>query len=317
MAASQLNITPNTPMGANLIDTGGATFRTWAPNASEVYIAVGYPSGTAAAAFPKNASDLLVNDGYGYWTAFVPRVTDGDLYRFYVVGAGAEGFKRDPYARELELVGYPDCNCIVRRPADYPWHDIGFTPPKFHQLSIYQFHFGVFYARDAAGADNRLPRVAKFLDAVDRIEYWVDLGINAVMPLPFHEFSSPTSRGYNGLDIFSPEMDYSLHTAADLAVYLPRVNQLLATKGAPVVTPAQLTGQDNQLKAFIDLCHLYGIAVIADVVYNHAGGGWSWGDGSIWYYDFQMHLDNVNSLFFTQVGVAGGLSLRLPSPRGA
>ena len=28
----------------------------------------------------------------------------------------------------------------------------------------------------------------------------------------------------------------------------------------------------NQLKAFVDVCHLYGIAVIPDVVYNHAGG---------------------------------------------
>jgi hypothetical protein len=61
VAASQLNITPNTPMGASLI-AGGATFRTWAPHASEVYIAIGYPAGTAAAAFPKNANDLLVKD---------------------------------------------------------------------------------------------------------------------------------------------------------------------------------------------------------------------------------------------------------------
>ena len=28
----------------------------------------------------------------------------------------------------------------------------------------------------------------------------------------------------------------------------------------------------NQLKAFVDVCHVYGIAVLADVVYNHAGG---------------------------------------------
>ena len=28
----------------------------------------------------------------------------------------------------------------------------------------------------------------------------------------------------------------------------------------------------NQLKAVVDLCHLHGIAVVFDVVYNHAGG---------------------------------------------
>ena len=285
-------------MGANLI-AGGATFRTWAPHASEVYIAIGYPGGTAAAAFPKNPDELLVKDPAGYWAGFVPGVADGALYRFYVVGAGTQGFKRDPYARELEFIGYPDCNCIVRNPAKYPWHDEGFSPPKFHQLSVYQFHFGVFYARDAAGNDTRNGRRAKFLDAIDRIEYWVDLGVNAVMPLPFHEFSTPTSKGYNGLDIFSPEMDYAVQNAAELAAYLPQINRLLATKGKSALKAEDIAGQDKQLKVFIDLCHLYRIAVIADVVYNHAGGGWSWGDASIWYYDFQTQNFDVNSLFFT------------------
>ena len=39
MPASQLNITADTPLGANLV-AGGATFRTWAPAAREVYIAL-------------------------------------------------------------------------------------------------------------------------------------------------------------------------------------------------------------------------------------------------------------------------------------
>jgi len=34
---SQANITPQTPMGANLIN-GGATFRAWAPRATAVYV---------------------------------------------------------------------------------------------------------------------------------------------------------------------------------------------------------------------------------------------------------------------------------------
>jgi 1,4-alpha-glucan branching enzyme len=134
------------------------------------------------------------------------------------------------------------------------------------------------------------------------------------MPLPFHEFSSPTSKGYNGLDIFSPEMDYSLQTPVDLAIYLTRVNQLLAAKGKPAVTATQLTGQDNQLKAFIDLCHIFGIAVIADVVYNHAGGGWSWGDGSIWYYDFQVQDGDKNALFFSTTQESGGLVFDYSKP---
>ena len=106
MAASQLNITPSTPMGANIVP-GGVTFRTWAPEALEVYIALKQPTGTAPRRVCQNASDLLVKDANGFWAGFVPGMKDGDLYRFYVVGTGSEGFKRDPYARELEFDGYP------------------------------------------------------------------------------------------------------------------------------------------------------------------------------------------------------------------
>ena len=35
---SQQNISPATPMGATLVAGGGATFRTWAPRASAVYL---------------------------------------------------------------------------------------------------------------------------------------------------------------------------------------------------------------------------------------------------------------------------------------
>ena len=99
-------------------------------------------------------------------------------------------------------------------------------------------------------------------------------------------------------------MDYSV-PAADLAPYVARVNRLLAAKGFGPLTAAQLTGQINQLKAFIDLCHLYGIAVIADVVYNHAGGGFD--DQSIKFFDRQPYTTDNNSLYFTDQDHAGGL----------
>ncbi|HEY5792572.1 MAG TPA: hypothetical protein VIS74_04695 [Chthoniobacterales bacterium] len=304
MPASQLHLHSHTPLGANLV-SGGATFRTWAPAAAEVYLALNHPSGTP---YPKNPDELLVKDASGYWGGFFPGVKDGDLYRFYVAGTAAgpvrEGFKRDPYARELEMNGYPDCDCIVRDPADYQWHDQGFHPPAHSELIVYQFHIGVFYAKDSAGTDIRPHRVCKILDVVDRIEYFADLGVNAVMPLPFQEYQGENSLGYNGTDLFSPEMDYSA-APADLAPYLARVNRLLGNKGCAPMTAAQLTGQVNQFKTFIDLCHLHGIAVIADVVYNHAGGGFD--DQSIYFFDRQPGGDNDNSLYFLRDGHAGGL----------
>jgi 1,4-alpha-glucan branching enzyme len=154
MPASQLNITDITPMGANLI-AGGATFRTWAREALEVYVALGDPGVAQPSKWTKNPNDLLVRDANGYWTGFFPGVKDGDEYRYYIVGKGDSGFKRDPYARELQLDGYPECNCIVRTADNYQWRAPSFRPPPFEDLLIYQFHIGVFYAKNDAGQDIR------------------------------------------------------------------------------------------------------------------------------------------------------------------
>jgi len=216
MSASQLHINSNTPLGANLVP-GGTTFRTWAPSALEVYVVINQTTQNPPAASLKNPSNLLVKDDNGYWGGFFSGVKDGDLYRFYVVGTGSEGFKRDPYARELEMDGYPNCNCIVCDPVDYQWHDASFHPPAFNDLIVYQFHIGVFYAEDETGKDIRPGRVCKILDVVDRIEYFADLGVNALMTLPFQEYQGTNSLGYNGTDLFSPEMDYSVREE-DLAL---------------------------------------------------------------------------------------------------
>jgi len=122
----------------------------WAPQALELYV-LKKTKEDSSTNFPKNPSNLLVKGPDGYWSGFVPGVKDGDLYRFYVVGTGSEGFKRDPYARELEMDGYPNCDCIVRDPTTYQWHDAGFHSPAFNDLIVYQFHIGVFYAKDNTG----------------------------------------------------------------------------------------------------------------------------------------------------------------------
>jgi 1,4-alpha-glucan branching enzyme len=206
------------------------------------------------------------------------------------------------------MYGYPDCDCIVRNPATYQWHDAGFRVPGFNDLIVYQFHIGVFYAKDDTGKDIRPHRVCKILDVVDRIEYFVDLGVNALMPLPFQEYQGRNSLGYNGTDLFSPEMDYSVREE-DLAPYLARVNRLLTAKGFAALTTTQINGQTNQFKVFIDLCHLYGIAVITDVVYNHAGGGsvnHGFDEQCIWFFDRQPETNDNNSLYFTDQDHAGG-----------
>ena len=82
--------------------------------------------------------------------------------------------------------------------------------PSFNDLVIYQLHIGTYYGTDAGGNDDRQGRMCTFLDVIDRLEYLVALGVNAVEPLPVVEFPSETSEGYNGVNYYSPEMAYTI-----------------------------------------------------------------------------------------------------------
>jgi 1,4-alpha-glucan branching enzyme len=298
--ASQAHITAQTPMGSTIVPGAGVTFRLWAPCAVTVYVSGDFNG------WVQDESSRLVNDGQGHWTGFVPGMGEAAQFKFYVEGTGSTGYKRDPFAREFTIVpAYPSSNCIVRSPESYPWHDQGFAMPAFSDLIIYQLHIGTYYGTDSLGNDNRPSRVCTFLDVLDRLEYLVELGINALEPLPVVEFPTETSEGYNGTDYFSPEMEYTIPPGPGLDRYFALVNQLLQGRGCAPLPPGTLDSQVNQLKALVDVCHVYGIAVLLDVVYNHAGGGFD--DGSLYFLDRQPTGDNNHSLYFTSQGYVGGL----------
>jgi glycosidase len=72
---------------------------------------------------------------------------------------------------------------------------------------------------------------------IDTLSYLERLGINAIELMPINEFEGNISWGYNP----------SFHMALD-----------------------KYYGPINEMKRFVDECHARGIAVIVDVVYNHA-----------------------------------------------
>jgi 1,4-alpha-glucan branching enzyme len=288
MPLSQANITASTPMGATLV-AGGATFKVWAPS--------------AAAA----GANVLTRDASGYWSGFLPGVADGDEYMYYVVGpaGGGSGFKRDPYARELTpSSAFPHgVRCVVREPSAYPWHDSQFSTPAYPDMIVYQLHVGTYASSP--------PSFGTFLDVIERIPYLVALGVNVLQPLPVTEAEANPSEGYNGADYFSPDYVYTVYDAATLGRHLATINGLLAAKGCPPLAASQIARGADQLKALVDLCHLHGIAVVLDVVYNHAGG-FEGDDETLYFWDREAGTgDNDNSLYFIDQGVAGGLSFAL------
>jgi 1,4-alpha-glucan branching enzyme len=246
---------------------------------------------------------LLNRDDHGHWLGFIPGVRDRQRYMFYIVGDGGEGPKRDPYAREPQTP-FPS-ECVIRK-TDFPWHETGYITPQFHNFVIYQLHVGTFFTPNLPGKGGTFPDVAR------KMPHLAGLGITAVQLMPIQEFQSQFSLGYNGTDYFSPEMDLVVEDA-DLEPYVACVNELLDARGLERYEVADLRGEMNQLKALIDLCHVHGLAVLLDVVYNHAGG--DFGDQSIFFFDRQSTASgNSNSLYCTNVGHAGGLVFDFGKP---
>jgi 1,4-alpha-glucan branching enzyme len=296
-----------TPMGATLTP-GGATFRTWAPRARSVYLLTGDAlSQSATAGWVPGPDHRLQALGDGTWAGFLAGAVNGLRYMFWIEGEASSGLKRDPFARELTLEpAFPASYCILRDPAAYVWHDADWRRPDFNKLIIYQLHVGTWWAVDATGADVRAARSGRFLDIATRMGYLRDLGVNAIQLLPIQEFETEFSEGYNGVDYFSPEGRYQAGNEMDLAWYRDRINGMLVAAGAESMSSLdQIRPGVNQLKCLIDIAHVYGIAVIFDLVYNHAGGGFD--QQSVWFFDRFHNGDQNNSLYFTAQGWAGGL----------
>ena len=79
--------------------------------------------------------------------------------------------------------------------------------------------------------------------AMQQLDYIENLGVNAVQLMPIQEFDGNLSWGYNPNHWFALDKAY---------------------------------GTREQYKEFIDECHARGLAVIVDVVYNHATGSHPW-----------------------------------------
>jgi 1,4-alpha-glucan branching enzyme len=284
--------------GATVVEEG-TLFGVWAPTASEVWVATDRISSKNFTMWEPKTSHRLTPGADGTWGGVVPGVKDGDPYLFWMKGGtGSEGFKRDPYARELGgKPGSSSGHCIVRDPHSYRWHDAGWMVPPHDQFILYELHVGVWSAEDSSGRDERPKRSGTFLDVVRRVEYLQGLGITAVLLLPIQAFPTEFSIGYNTSDRFAPEVSYQVHSVEALQGYLAEVNRLLAKFSLPPIDIQALGSGVNQLKILIDLLHLHGVAVILNL--NFTFGGTTDDGQSIYTFDEQGG-------YLTDQGWAGG-----------
>ena len=232
----------------------GCFFRVWAPHAQAVRVVI--QDGPYWEIDDNLLVQALARDG-PFWKAAVPGVRAWQLYRFEIVHPdGSVSQRTDPAARDVvssELTRWDPSSrngSVVLGTDSFPWSP--FTTPRFENFLIYQFHVGSFAGRN----DQFDKRWASFQDVEAKFSYIRELGFNCIEPLPVHEFHQDRSWGYNPASFFAPESSY---------------------------------GSPYNLTHFVDAAHRQGLAVIFDVVYNHAGPA----DNVLWEFDGYTHEGGI------------------------
>ncbi|GAB5401862.1 MAG: alpha-amylase family glycosyl hydrolase [Aureliella sp.] len=227
------------------IQNDESEFRLWAPHADQVCVLI--QSGERWAHGGSTTRVCLDKDARGYWTGRVEAVGAGRLYRYEIEFQGHKFQRLDPAGRDMihsQLTkDFPDSeNASIVSDRDFLW--TGFTTPAPSDLNIYQLHCGSFAGR----GDGLDVQIASFSDIQTKLGYIQELGFNAVELLPVQEFAMERSWGYNPAAFFAVESAY---------------------------------GHPSDLRRYVDAAHQRDLAVIFDVVYNHAGPG----DNLLWRYD--------------------------------
>ncbi len=186
----------------------------------------------------------MAKDNKGWWHVNVP-LEDGDYtYRFGVKSKSF--FMLDQWVE----IADPRADCLTmdepqsarlkvrngqRASTTYQWKYDDKPLPANDQLVIYEMHVGDFSGGPGDDQDGK-PK-GQFQNVIDKLDYLVDLGINAIELMPCNEFPGERSWGYNPRSIFAVENNY---------------------------------GTPDDLCRLIDECHARGIRVIHDGVYNHS-----------------------------------------------
>ena len=204
-----------------------------------------------------SADYQLYKDGNYFWITLTG-LTPGQEYRYQYAVERADGVKKqisdlysekvlhpddqyEPKAVDPNLLDYPtgkgaDGYVTVIQPGkpQYQWSDatLNFQRPNKNNLVIYELWI-YDYTTGSNGYGGSLKGLMK------RLDYIQNLGVNAIELMPICEFDGNYNWGYSPNHYFAPDRAY---------------------------------GSEEMYKEFIDECHKRGMAVILDMVFNHATG---------------------------------------------
>jgi 1,4-alpha-glucan branching enzyme len=248
-------------MGSLAYSDGTVRFRLWAPHAAQVDVILDYPAAGTTFALANeqgtpnwSVDDVVapVNTRYQYRITTAPG-QDNDTSQPHI--------RTDARAQQVESSDAASQGYTVD-PTLFTRNRVPFTTPPFEDFLIYQLHVGSFTGRND-GVQNQYP-TATFVDLKNRLPYIRNLGFNAIELLPISNFQADTGggagEGYGPSDLFASENLYA-------------------------TTPSQAVAELIEL---IDAAHSIGLAVILDVIYNHAAQN----NNRYWQYDGNCSGDN-------------------------
>ncbi len=197
---------------------GTVTFTLYAPNKRSVHLVGDFNDWDRSA-------DVMEQVAEGLWSTSkeLPRGAFG--YQFLIDG----GLRIcDPYARFIEdQPGDQPPRAVVRPGSDpYRWQHDDWSRPRFEDLVLYELHIADFTPQ------------RDFREAVERLDYVRDLGVNCLELMPIFGVRKNTGWGYTPTHFFAPNDDY---------------------------------GGPDELRWLIDEAHGLGMGVVLDMVLAHTG----------------------------------------------
>jgi len=181
-------------IGHSRAASGRSAFRVFAPLRESIAIVL-EPGGERLP---------LVEDEFGYWTAELPALPHGTLYRIEVDGRRVP----DPASRCQPQGVHGPSMVVDIEPARSP----GWRGVPIDDAVIYELHVGTFTPEGTLAA------------AAGRLEHLRELGVSVVELLPIAAFPGERNWGYDGVYPYALHRAYGLH--ADLKATLERAHAL-------------------------------------------------------------------------------------------
>ncbi|WP_207535435.1 malto-oligosyltrehalose trehalohydrolase [Desertivirga arenae] len=198
-------------LGVSFNEEEQAEVLLWAPKAEKVEILL-----------KENGKKLaLQEEEGGYWSLTTSEIKAGDRYMFVL---DDEKDRPDPASRAQEDTVHGSSLAVNLK--TYQWTDQDWQNLDLEKYIIYELHTGTF------SPEGTFEGIEKKLD------YLLELGVNAIEIMPVAQFPGGRNWGYDGVLPFAAQNTY---------------------------------GGAAGLQHLVDACHQKGISVILDCVYNHMG----------------------------------------------